>query len=407
MDNLIGCIGVDDEISSFQNPMSLPRSNPLRAQFVEPLAMSRFARHAFSNQPNDLEQSILYFTEAIFLPNALDEDGKPVDVIKVFYFLAGAIFQRAEKRQRPEDIRCCIKYLRYLRGQCSEVLNSPRYAVKELLVRAMAIQVEMEPENAVQDIDEMADLCCQLLNSDTRYAEVVDTHVGGVNGNVLSKEVVKCLQKAQMRLPDQDDVSIVLAKCLFKRFMAAPSDDDYKEGMAILDKIIVFRGPGDTPSLYRERALKLAGMFAKIRFELQPSNKHLEDAISRIRARLNGTSLDDPLRPTVAASLSQLEGHRAQGVRITKSNLLVLPRNSEPPKPPSFPDATASHTKSNTVKPPTVATLAKHTNTPRPATIKGRSRSNQGRASTTLSKNSVPPKKMKNLFRCLSCVSGV
>ena len=402
--------------------MSLSRSNPLRAQFVEPYAMSRFARHAFSNQPKDLEQSILYFTEAIFLPGALDEDGKPVDVIKVFYFLAGAIFQRAEQYRRPEDIKCCIKYLRYLRGRCSEALNKPRYTVKELLVRAMAIQVAMEPDNAVQDIEEMAGLCYELLNSDTPivsltlpitiFAEVVDTHVGGISGKDLSEEVVRCLQRAQMRLPDQDNATIVLAKCLFKRFMAAPSDDDYKEAMAILDKIIVFRGPGNTPSLYRERALKLAGMFGKIRFELQPSNKHLDEAISRIRARLDGTSLQDPLRPAVAASLSQLEGHRLRGVRITKSNLLVLPGNPEllpgnpeRPQPPSFPDATASPITSNTVEPPAVATLAKHTNTPQPTAIK--SRSNPGRASTTSRKNSAPPKGIKNLFRSLSCVSGV
>ena len=302
--------------------MSLSRSDPLRAQFVESLAISRFARHAFSKQPNDLEQSILYFTEAIFLPGALDEDGKPVDVIKVFYFLAGAIFRRAEQYQRPEDIKCCIKYLRYLRGRCSEVLNSPRYAVKELLVRAMAIQVVMEPGNAVQDIEEMAGLCYELLDSDTpkvsltlpiaNFAGLVHAHIGGVGDRKGPlKEVVKCLQKAQMRLPDQDNVTIVLAKCLFKRFTVTASDDDYKEAMAALDKIIDFRGPpGDTPSPYREKASKLAGMLAKFRFDMDPCTEHLEAAISRFQARLDGMSFQDPLRPAVLANLLQLEGLR-------------------------------------------------------------------------------------------------
>src|SRR6266851_3538718 len=261
----------DDEIPSFQNAMLISRSNPLRARCVESWAMSQFARHALSKQTDALEQSILYFTEAILLPHALDSEGDPVDIVKVFYFLAGAIFHRADEYRRPEDVKHCVVYLRYMRGHCREVLNRPRFAVTELLVRAMAVQVVMEIGDVVQDLEEMADLFYELLNSNTSiaaltppittFAGAIDHHFGGVlHRQSPSKRLFECLRKAQICLPDQHDVSIVLAKCLFNRFKTTPLDDDYKEGMAILDKIILFRGSGDTSSPYRERALKLAGM---------------------------------------------------------------------------------------------------------------------------------------------------
>jgi hypothetical protein len=47
----------------------------------------------------------------------------------------------------------------------------------------------------------------------------------------------------------------VLADALSLRFCVTILDDDYNEGMAILDKLISFRSPGDTPSPEREKRL--------------------------------------------------------------------------------------------------------------------------------------------------------
>jgi len=68
---------------------------------------------------------------------------------------------------------------------------------------------------------------------------------------IPSEKVIGCLRRVIIRLPDLLGVSIVLARYLFRRFMITVSDDDYNEGMAILDKIVGIRGPGDTPSPYQ------------------------------------------------------------------------------------------------------------------------------------------------------------
>jgi hypothetical protein len=76
-----------------------------------------------------------------------------------------------------------------------------------------------------------------------------------------SEKGIGCLRTAIVRLPNLHEVSIVLAKSLFHRFYLTYPDDDYNAGMAILDKAISFRGPGDTPSPYQEMALRTAIKF--------------------------------------------------------------------------------------------------------------------------------------------------
>ncbi len=102
----------DDALPSFRTAMSISRSNPLRARCVEYWAFSLFNRHAFSRQLDALEQSILYFMEAIFLPHALDSEGKPIDIVKMFYFLAGAIFTCTNEYhdRQPEDVKHCMMF---------------------------------------------------------------------------------------------------------------------------------------------------------------------------------------------------------------------------------------------------------------------------------------------------------
>jgi len=88
--------------------------------------------------------------------------------------------------------------------------------------------------------------------------------------------------------------SVVLAKSLFHCFYLTYSDDDYNVGMAILDKAISFRGPGDTPSPYQEMALRTAVKFSYIRFHASGEPKCLEQAIDLLRTLLDGISLEDP-----------------------------------------------------------------------------------------------------------------
>ena len=72
-----------------------------------------------------------------------------------------------------------------------------------------------------------------------------------------------------MRLPDLHEISIVLAQSLFDRYDTTLLDDDYEKEMAVTEKVIAFRDPGDGPSPQREAAVELATMFADKKFLLK------------------------------------------------------------------------------------------------------------------------------------------
>ncbi len=207
----------------------------------------------------------------------------------------------------PEDIKCSVIYYRYLRGLPPDIHNRFSIPVTRNFVRALACQVESEVGNVDQDIDEMTDLCDELLNSDTStdtltgaimtFARTVSARCGETLGKQIpSEKVIGCLRTADRRLPDLHKVPVTLAQCLYNRFNITVSEDDYNEGMAILDELISFRGPRDTPSPQRRRALGSAVNFSYIRFRRSGKPEYLEQAIYFNRALLDGMSLEDPYR---------------------------------------------------------------------------------------------------------------
>jgi len=163
-----------------------------------------------------------------------------------------------------------------------------------------------------------------------------------------------------MRLPDLHDVAIALAKSLLIRFNRTPSEDDYKEGMAMLDKVITFRGPGVRERLYRETALDFAALFAKVHFETYGKPEHLEEAIYRSRAALDGMSLDNPDRPLITVNLAYLQGFRFDSSSSTANVQYAQSIPSELANFPSFQDLTASLHELNDISRPEGTRFGKH-----------------------------------------------
>jgi hypothetical protein len=158
----VGLHGQDFYISFIQNFLSstsMPRHHPLRAPCVQGLAIARFDRYTWSSQPHDLDRGLLHFTEAIFLP--LPWTGCPLNIIQIFCSITLALFHRANESRKPQDIKRSIVYLRYLHGQSLEAFNVPRNHITGILVHALAIHAQSEPEDV---IEEMAVLCHGLLN---------------------------------------------------------------------------------------------------------------------------------------------------------------------------------------------------------------------------------------------------
>ncbi len=309
---------------------------------------------------------MLGFTETILsLPLPLPFP----NINQAFHSLTFATFLRAEESKHPEDVKYSVVYLRYLRGLPHDVQNLFSFPVSSFLVNALSLQVELKLGGVDQDIEEMTDLCHELLNSDISteslilpimaFTSTVDARPDSLGVQIPSDKVIGCLRKAVIRLPDLHVVSMVLAKSLNHRFFLTVSDDDYNEGMAILDKLISFRGPGDTPSPYRIKALMTALQFSSYRSQRSGKPEHLEQVIYFNRTLLDGMSLEDPLRDWIIKLHSALHQFRFDGSGVTPDLEPLMPGTSKSARLPSFRDLTASLPELS-VRPLPITTLTKH-----------------------------------------------
>ncbi|KAI9440286.1 hypothetical protein F5148DRAFT_1154061 [Russula earlei] len=292
MDDLDRLRILDSAIPSLQNTISLlPRSEPRRALRVQFLALARRERHGFTRQQDDLEQAILLFTEAIFLP--LPWDGCPLNIVDIFFLIIVSFILETGK---PEDVKWGIRYLRYLHDQPFMPFDFPRSHVTKILVESLVLQMKLDPGDVIGDIDEMAGLCHELLHSDISkasltttikaFVDAVLTHFGTQSESMPSEKVIGCLRKANQCLPDLHLVSIALTKSLHIRFRTTLLNDDYEEAMVILDPVISIPA-GDRPSEFQGPAL---------------------------------ASLDDPIRPHLIKELATMEGQRDVHFAVTGGN---------------------------------------------------------------------------------------
>ena len=322
------------------------------------LASGTDPRYSESSSMREQGSPILTFTKGIYLPFTGHTPSSFPNIVQIFYSLTISIFFCVKKSRKPEDVKRCIKYFRYLHTQWHEVSMKFPVPIATALVEALAVQVELELGDADQDIEEMIDLCDELLNSDILKKFQTGPVAGLARAMYLnfdeplewkfrSEKVTDCLRRAIVRLPGLHEVSLVLARCLYNRFNVIPSDDDYEEGMANLDRILTIRGPRDEPSPYRKRALEWAAKFAEARFNVYGKPEYLEHAICRCRAFLGGISTEDPDHDFLIERLSYLEAVRTANIHDGLS--VIIPPESA--KLPSFRDLIASLPKTMDVEP--------------------------------------------------------
>ncbi|KAI0298375.1 hypothetical protein B0F90DRAFT_1669104 [Multifurca ochricompacta] len=245
------------------------------------LATSRFKRYELSEQKEDLDKSIVHYTEAIFLPPSW---GFYLNVVQVFFQLILSLLCRSKKFKRPEDAKCAVEYLRYLRGLPLDTFEVPRNVVTTSLVQALAVQVNLEAGKHVQPLD----------------------------------EVIQCLRDAlKICPPDLDLVPLGLAAALIIRFKTIYLNDDYEEAMALLESVIASRPPEDDPSQTRIRAV--VTILARVRVSIYPNPEYLEEAISRCRTLLSSSSLDNDLRHIVTHEMALLSEMRFNNFGLTEA----------------------------------------------------------------------------------------
>ncbi|KAH9047466.1 CHAT domain-containing protein [Lactarius deliciosus] len=321
---------IDDSITFVQNSLRrYPRSHLTHITGVQTLALARLSRYGLSQQKKDLDKSILHYTEAIFLP-PVSRAGPSLHVVQLLFDLASALLDRSEDFDQPGDVKYSIEYLRYLRGLPLESFDIPRNDVMKTLVQALAAQVELETGDGTRNIEEMLVLCRELLTFDLS----ADFPVGAfeslkqaVNAEFVRErpislldEVVECLRDAvKVCPPGSYEVMFALADQLSTRFFKTRSDDDYEEATVLLERILDPNLPGECPDSMRGSASSLASALALVRSVIFESPENTEMAISRVRALLSSSSIDEGIRFHATEGLSILVRGRFRDYSLTES----------------------------------------------------------------------------------------
>jgi len=303
-------------------------------------------RHDLSQQKEDLDKCILYFTEAIFLP-PVSRAGLSLHVVRLLFHLASALLVRSEKFEQPEDVRSSIEYLRSLRGLPLDSFDISRNLVTTLLIRALGIQVQSEAGNGTRNIKEMVVLCRELLTTDIStdlfavafppLDDAVDAEVDRGRSVQSLDEVIECLRDAvKMCPPGSHQVLFALANTLWNRFMETYSIVDYEEATALLERILDPNQPGECPDSIRDQASTLAIVLAYARSAIFQNPEYSEVTISRLRALLGTPSVDEGFslqvtqmlaiharerfsQYSLAESLEEANSYTSQAVDISSS----------------------------------------------------------------------------------------
>ena len=103
------------------------------------------------------------------------------------------------------------------------------------------------------------------------------------------------------------------------RFIKTHSLDDYEEAMALLEKILDQTQTGGCPDSICGEASLQATCFAILRYLLFTNPENSEVAISRLRATLSSSSVDETIRFHFTEMLSMLVRGRFRDYRLSES----------------------------------------------------------------------------------------
>ncbi|KAH9171776.1 hypothetical protein EDB89DRAFT_2229826 [Lactarius sanguifluus] len=324
---------IDSCIAITQNVLSRnPRSHSEHIIDVHTLAKARFVRYTLSQQKEDLDKSILHFTEAILPLPPVSRDGHSLNIVKLLFSLASALLHRSEKFEQPEDVKYSIEYLRYLRGLPLDSFDLSKHTVTTSLIQALGIQVKSEARDSTQAVNEMVDLCREFLspNISADFPAAAFVPLGWtitgewVRGRSVESldKVVECLRDAVRLCPpgsESHPVLFALVVTLSIRFTGTHSNEDYEEGMALLERILDPNQPGECPESVRDRALFLASGFAFARSVIFQKPEYSEITISRLRTFLDSSSIDEPFRLTITRVLAVQNRERCRHYSLAES----------------------------------------------------------------------------------------
>ena len=296
------------------------------------LYITRFPQ---SGQKEDLDLSILYSTEAVFVAS----HSKVVyqDTIRGFYLLASGLINRLRHFKHPCDAQPCIEYFRYLESQPLEPFGVSLDEVKVGLLAAIAYQVVLGISDAARNIDEIMIRYRILLASNipqrlvklaiTAFMNAIYVYTDHEPQSEYLEILIDRLREANRRLDSHDpELAMQLALLLCRRFRKMSSIDDYKEAITLFDQIITSEPNRDCPGPVTANALYFSAILAADRVNIYKNPDCLEEAICFHRNFLRITSTDNFRRSLITEGMAIL-------VRKSSSNFGIT--REDPPETPS------------------------------------------------------------------------
>ncbi|KAF8268592.1 CHAT domain-containing protein [Lactarius quietus] len=319
-----------------QNSLSLyPRSHSTHIEYVHILAEMRWVHYVLSREKEDLDEFIVYCTEAIFLSPIPQEGRMFTNIAQLRFHLAVAFLELSKVFEQLEGVRYSIEYLRYLRGFPLDSFGVSRKQVTTSLILALGIQVESTDRDETRSIKEMVVLCCELLRVTSELSTAFPTgafkslseattaaqYLHGISIDLLDA-VIECLRDALKVCPPGSYilVSFVLAVQLGNRFAKTHSLHDYEEAMPLVENVLDPNQPGGCPDSIRGQAFVLATQLAFRRSSVFNNPEYPEVAISHLRASLSSESfVDERTRIHLTEIFSTLATRRFRDYGITES----------------------------------------------------------------------------------------
>ena len=256
----------------------------------------RLQRYGLSRQKSDLDKAITHLSEVVLL-------SQTQDIVFTLLHLSTFLLMRFACAEQPDDLKSSIIYLRFLRLKFHslEAFHVPHANgdFTSTLFHALAHNLMLNPGEMVQDLEEMVALIPQFITADvlTQYRRdaitVFEKAVATFTTEMYRQEdtqrvfnrAIEVLREATVLNPDLY-ISYILAMCLTVRFETTFVLNDFKEAIAILDKVVSTCTPGNNLTATEGNSMKQILVLLASRMHISPTPEHLEDAIHRLRSYL-------------------------------------------------------------------------------------------------------------------------
>ena len=312
---LASIVQIHGDAPSLQHtPSSPPRSHPERPYSLRDLPTMHSQGYDTSGRKDDIDRTICncHLIEETSPPRSESDP----HVIQTHINHTSALLHRSKEFGQPDDVESTIKHLRHLLKQPLEDFNLPRHAVTTSLIEMLAARVKGGKGCALDDMNEIMDLCRGLLTSSAAPPYVIAAQEALARATLdifCCNRQIPSLDQAIGYLRDVLKVhpsglcgiSLSLANILAIRFLTLHVIDDYEEAIKVLHKITE-SSPGNRSGSHHIEASSLTMALRLSRSVVYSNLEDVEEAISHCRSFLDHASLfGNPLHPLVTELLER------------------------------------------------------------------------------------------------------